>query len=76
MPGQYVTATSDKSKKTALLLCIFLGPLGAHQFYVGRIGRGILYAFTGGLFLFGWVIDIFKILLGQFRDNVGVPLRQ
>jgi restriction system protein len=76
MPTQYVTQTSDRSKKTALLLCIFLGFLGAHQFYVGRIGKGILYLFTAGLFVFGWIIDIFKILTGQFRDNVGVPLRQ
>ena len=71
----YVTSTSDKSKTVALLLCIFLGIFGAHHFYVGRIGKGILYFFTAGLFGIGWLIDIFKILSGSFRDNVGNPLR-
>lgn len=73
--ANYVTNTSDKSKKTALILCIFLGPIGAHYFYVGRWGKGLLYLFTGGLFVIGWITDIFSILLGKFRDNVGVPLR-
>lgn len=73
--ANYVTSTSDKSKKTALILCIFLGFFGAHYFYVGRWGKGLLYLFTGGLFVIGWITDIFSILLGQFRDNVGVPLR-
>lgn len=75
MPANYVTQTSDKSKSTALWLCILLGFLGAHMFYVGRIGRGFLYAFTAGLFGIGWIVDIFAIANGSFRDNVGAPLR-
>ena len=35
--ANYVTNTSDKKKGTALILCIFLGWMGAHYFYVGRI---------------------------------------
>ena len=53
--------TSDKKKMVALFLCIFLGILGAHQFYVRRIGMGVLYIFTGGIFYIGWLIDIIKI---------------
>lgn len=71
----YVTVTSNKSKTVALLLCIFLGYLGVHQFYVGKVGLGLVYLFTFGLFGIGWMIDIIKILLGTFRDNVGAPLR-
>ncbi len=74
--ANFVTATSDKKKRTALLLCIFLGFFGAHQFYVGKIGKGLLYFFTVGIFGIGWFIDIFKIALGSFTDNVGAPLRQ
>jgi len=48
--SRYVVITSDKKKITALLLCIFLGVFGAHQFYVGKIGKGLLYLFTVGLF--------------------------
>ncbi|MDR1101657.1 MAG: TM2 domain-containing protein, partial [Clostridiales bacterium] len=47
--ANYVTQTSDKSKKTALLLCVLGGIVclhGLHLFYVGRIGKGILYLCT------------------------------
>ena len=74
--AHYVTYSSDKSKGTALILCIFLGLVGAHNFYVGRIGRGLLFLCTGGLLGIGWLIDIIKIATGSFRDNVGAPLRQ
>ncbi len=73
--ANYVTYTSDKNKIVALLLCIFLGEIGVHYFYVGRIGMGLLYLFTGGLFGIGWIVDIIKIATGSFYDNVGVPLR-
>ena len=54
-PGQ-------KNKWVALLLCLFLGVFGAHRFYEGKIGTGILYLLTFGLFGFGVLIDFFKIL--------------
>lgn len=74
--ANYVTSTSDKSKKTALLLCVFLGWIGIHYFYVGRIGMGILYLFTFGFCGIGCIVDIIKIAMGSFRDNVGAPLRE
>lgn len=70
----FVTNTSHKSRKVALILCILLGMVGAHNFYVGRYGRGILFLMTAGFFMFGWVIDIFKILLGDFKDRQGNKL--
>lgn len=73
---QYHVITSDKSKKTALILCACAGFVGAHHFYVGRIGMGILYLFTAGLFFFGWIADIIKISTGSFVDNSGAPLRK
>lgn len=74
--SSYVTITSNKSKKTALMLCIFLGWCGIHQFYVGRIKTGFIYMFTLGFFGIGWFVDIISILLGTFRDNTGAPLRR
>lgn len=50
-------------KNTALLLCIFLGYFGAHKFYEGKTGMGILYAFTMGLFCIGWIVDIITIAM-------------
>ena len=45
---QPTTIQSPKSRLVALLLCIFLGGLGIHRFYVGKTGTGILMILTGG----------------------------
>lgn len=60
-----------KSKMVALVLCILLGIYGAHNFYTGKIGMGILYLFTAGLFGIGWIVDIIRIITGSFRDKYG-----
>ena len=73
---QYVVQTSDKKKIVALLLCIPFGFFGVHLFYVGRIGRGILYMCTAGLLMIGWIGDIIAITAGTFKDGAGVPLRK
>ncbi|MBQ4641136.1 MAG: TM2 domain-containing protein [Oscillospiraceae bacterium] len=51
-----------RNKWVAFLLCFFLGYLGAHKFYEGKAGMGILYLFTVGLFGIGWFIDCISIL--------------
>ena len=71
-----VPGISRKSKMVALLLCIFLGGLGIHRFYVGKVGTGILYLLTGGLFGIGWIVDIIMIAIGAFKDHFDLPLRQ
>lgn len=43
-----------------------LGALGVHKFYEGKVGMGILYLFTVGLFGIGWVIDCIALL---FKPN-------
>lgn len=50
------------NKWVAFCLCLFLGFLGAHKFYEKKIGMGILYIFTAGLFVVGWFVDIILIL--------------
>lgn len=70
-----IAGVSRKNKTTALLLCIFLGIFGIHRFYVGKIGTGLVYMFTGGLFGIGWIIDIVLIVTGNFKDSFDLPLR-
>ena len=56
----------SKNKWVALALCLLLGYLGAHKFYEGRVGLGLLYLFTLGLFGVGCFIDFFVLL---FKPN-------
>ena len=51
-----------KRKWVAFFLCLFLGFFGAHKFYEERIGMGLLYLFTGGLFGFGWFFNLLSLL--------------
>lgn len=51
-----------KNKWISFCLCLFFGYFGAHKFYEGKAGMGILYLFTFGLFGFGWLIDCIIIL--------------
>ncbi len=62
---------SSKSKITALLLCIFLGTLGVHRFYVGKVGTGIVWLLTLGIFGIGVLIDIIMLATGKFKDKQG-----
>ncbi|MEV4893804.1 TM2 domain-containing protein [Nonomuraea sp. NPDC059023] len=63
-----------KSWLVAVLLCFFLGVLGVHRFYVGKIGTGILQLITLGGFGIWVLIDFIMILVGAFKDKQGQPL--
>ncbi len=66
------TIVSPKNRLAALLLCIFLGYLGIHRFYVGKIGTGIIWLLTGGIFGIGIIVDIVFICVGSFTDSAGL----
>lgn len=51
-----------KNKWIAALLCLFLGLIGAHKFYEGKIAMGILYIATLGLCGIGALVDFIVIL--------------
>lgn len=59
-----------KNKWISFFLCLFLGVLGIHKFYEGRILLGIVYLCTGGILGIGVVIDLIILF---FKTNPYYP---
>ncbi len=67
--------TSEKNYIAMILLCFFLGSLGIHRFYAGKIGTGILMIITlGGLGIWT-LIDLIVIIIGNFKDKEGMEIK-
>lgn len=62
---------SEKEWLVTLLLCLFLGGIGVHRFYAGKIGTGILQLITMGGCGIWTLIDLIMILTGNFKDKDG-----
>jgi TM2 domain-containing membrane protein YozV len=78
-PRPAAAATSEKNTLVALLLAIFLGTLGVHRFYVGKIGTGFavlgVTVVTLGIGGVVWaIVDIIAIARSKFQDNDGRTL--
>jgi len=56
---KYVDGPTDYN--VAWILLTFLGVLGIHRFYMGKILTGILYLLTGGVFLLGIIYDYWTL---------------
>ncbi|MDH3214402.1 MAG: TM2 domain-containing protein [Myxococcales bacterium] len=67
--------TSEKGFVPAVMLCFFLGALGVHRFYVGKIGTGIVQLLTfGGLGIWA-LVDFIMLVTGNFKDGEGLPIK-
>ena len=63
---------SSKSRLIAFLLAFFLGGIGAHRFYVGKVGSGVAMILVNWLTLGIWgLVDLILICCGTFTDSDG-----
>ncbi|HJO94650.1 MAG TPA: TM2 domain-containing protein [Victivallales bacterium] len=72
---EHIYYVSERNFVVTLLLCIFLGYLGIHRFYAGKVGTGILMLITCGLGGIWVIIDLILIILGVFKDKEGLPIK-
>jgi TM2 domain-containing membrane protein YozV len=67
------TPVETHSKLIGYVLWIF-GFTGSHRFYFGKPVSGTIWFFTAGLFLIGWIIDLFLIpSMARRADRRYVP---
>lgn len=66
---------SPKSRLATTLLAFFLGGIGVHRFYLGKIGTGILMIVTLGGFGLWALIDFIMAVCGAMKDKNGLPIK-
>lgn len=78
-PPAHTEEISPRRNLIALILCslpFVMFPVGGlHRFYAGKIGTGILWLLTCGLFFIGQTVDLIMILCGEFKDAEGRTMR-
>ncbi len=62
---------SDRSRAVSLAMVLPLGVFGAHRFYNGKIGTGVMQLMTFGGLGMWWLYDVIMIASGSFRDKEG-----
>ena len=66
---------NEKNFVSTLILCVLLGGLGVHRFYVGKVGTGIFMLLTlGGLGIWA-LVDLIRIAIQKFEDGDGAVIK-
>jgi TM2 domain-containing membrane protein YozV len=70
-PAAPVMGPSPKSRTVVTILAWFLGSLGVHRFYLGKVGTGIAMLFTVGGLGIWQLIDFIMAVAGKMKDKQG-----
>jgi TM2 domain-containing membrane protein YozV len=62
---------SGKSQIVALILCLLVGGIGIHRFYLGYIGAGVIQLLTAGGCGIWALIDLIRIITGDLKPKDG-----
>jgi len=62
---------AEQSYISVVLICWFFGVFGAHRFYTGHTITGLIQLFTLGGFYIWWLIDLFTVISGNFKNSKG-----
>lgn len=68
----FANTSAGSSQVVALLLCIFIGGLGIHRFYLGYTWQGVVQLFTLGGCGVWTLVDLIRIITGDLKPNGGV----
>ncbi len=71
-----IRSASHYNYNKVFKLCLFLGIFGVHRYYVKRKRSGLLYQFTFGVYLIGWIYDLYSLINGRFVDSNNRPIRK
>ena len=63
-----------KSNLTAILLCLFLGSLGIHRFYLGYTLNGVIQLLTFGGSIIWAIVDLIMLIIDSLKDSEGNDL--
>jgi len=66
---------SEKDWLPTFLICVFLGGLGIHRFFVGKIVTGLLMLITLGGIGVWYLIDVIVVAMGSFTDKSGALIK-
>lgn len=74
----YNSMVSPKSWLVTLLLCLFLGVVGGHRFYAGKIGTAIIMILlcATGISAVWALIDLIMIIFSKFKDKQGRTIQR
>ena len=66
---------SPKSRMAVTLLSFFLGGLGIHRFYLGKIVTGIIMLITAGGLGIWALVDFIMAVAGIMKDKEGKVIK-
>ena len=66
-----IEGVSSKSRLAVTLFAFFLGTLGIHRFYLGKIGTGIAMLLTAGGLGIWALVDFIMAVAGVMKDKEG-----